>query len=227
MDITQSIMSVMGNYVSYIVLLAIIVGLLIILYINISRRYPKVHFIVYEGKTQFEAVRRLMDDKIVPDSLIDILLHGQKIIGMNIRDFDYIINKNGKLTYLATMRGNELVPLKLNESSLDPAELGIGREIAIRYVNTIDATKMDLMHQNPLILSLIAVLPFAVVILLNGIIFYLAMNDMLPKVMDTYQEISKSNAEISKTNLEISENLAGVIRFLPAQYHNSTVYVTR
>ncbi|MGB9561288.1 MAG: hypothetical protein ACPL6C_00600 [bacterium] len=214
----------LGNYFSYLVLLFIIVVLLFFLYYNVSRRYPKIKLMVFEGKTWSYEYRRLMERKIVPDSLIDILLKGHRIVGMNIDDFDNLIDKNGKYVYLATKRNNELLPLKLNEASIDPNELGLAKEIAVRYINTIDSTYQDLQHQNPLILSLIAVIPFAVVILLNGIIFYLAMNDMLPKITSTYQQIANMNVETVKMQSEITNNLVLIANKLGLHTNSSYVY---
>jgi len=213
-DFSAVFFSILTNYGTYLVLLGVAVLVLGVVYWNVSSRYPKVKFMVFEGKSQFFVNRRTMDDKIVPDNVIEILMNGNRMVGPNIRDFDYIVER-GKLIYLATMRGNELIPLKLKESELDIAELGLAREIAIRYVNTIDATRQDLLNQNPLILSLIAVIPFAVILLLNGLVFYFAMNDAIPKITGVYTQLSAQMADMQQINLEISENLVEVAKVLP------------
>lgn len=228
-DLTSVFFSILTSYGTYLVLLGIAVLLLLVVWLQVSGRYPTVRFLVFEGKSKFEAKRRLMDDKVVPDNLIEILMNGVRMIGPNIRDFDYIVEK-GTLIYLATMRGSELIPLRLKEAELSMAELGLAREIAIRYVNTIDATRQDLLNQNPLILSLIAVIPFAVILLLNGLVFYFSMNDAIPKLTGAYTYIADMQHQSLELTANITEDLAKVAEKLPEIQENSmnngTIYVS-
>ncbi len=227
-DLTAAFFSILTSYGTYLVLLLIAVLLLGVVWLQISGRYPTVRFLVFEGKSKFEVKRRLMDDKVVPNNLLEILMNGVRLVGPNIRDFDYIVEK-GTLIYLATMRGSELIPLRLRESELSMAELGLAREIAIRYVNTIDATRQDLLNQNPLILSLIAVIPFAVILLLNGLVFYFSMNDAIPKLTGAYTYIADMQHQSLELTANITKDLAQVAEKLPEIQKNSmneTIYVS-
>jgi hypothetical protein len=126
----------------YIILLGIIVSMAGIFYLIIDKRYPKVSFDVIEGKRKITITKRLMNGKIVNGDLISVLMNGSKEIGMTIDNFDYYFVDSGrgsKRRYIATRRGQDLIPIKFNEFEIQIEELGTAREIAMRYINAIDS----------------------------------------------------------------------------------------
>jgi len=208
-----------GIFASFLVLFAVVIILLFIFYFIINQKYPIVYFDVIEGKRKIKTKRRLLGDLVVPDNLLQILLNGNRLFGFKISDFDYYFDNDKHRTYIATRRGTELIPLRITETGLELTELGMAREIAMRYINAIDSTKQDLDKQNPIILALISVLPIGVLVILTGVMFYLILNDALPKMIN-------ANVEIAKLVAKSSENMKVVAEVLDTRNHASRLNLT-
>lgn len=227
MDVSTELMNVVSLYGGYIVFLGAVVSLLIIFYVIINSRYPVVVFDVIEGRRKIRTTRRLIGEKVVKDSLLEILLHGERLFGFKISEYDYYYDGDTRC-YFATKRGEDLIPYRINQEGVDIAELGMGREIAVRYINAIDSVKGDLDKQNPLVLALISVIPIAVLVLLTGVMFYLILNDALPKMLQVSTQVSSQALEMAKINAQISENMVKVSSKIdtPSVVQNSTIVVS-
>ena len=189
---------IMLKYSSYLILLTTILAILIIVWFVISRRYKKVWFEVLDGKRRTIEARRLYGDKVVEDNLINILLFGEKLLGFKINEFDYAYDQKG-IIYYATRDGQgNLIPLQLKHNEIAVGEIGTAKEIAIRYINAIESAKEDLNKQNPIILALISVIPIAVLVLVTGVMFYLILNDALPKIINIYTQISADSVKVAQ-----------------------------
>lgn len=195
------------KYGAWLLVVFVVLVLSIIVWFVLSRKYPRVTFEILEGKIKNVEYRRLFGDKVVPDNLIQILIDGEKILGFKISEYDYIYYGNER-RYLATRRGDELIPLRIKDNEIQLEELGFAREIAMRYVNTIDSTKEDLNKQNPLVLALLSVLPISVLVILTGVMFFLILNDAFPKFALIYTDVSKNTLEAAKYNAEVAKLLA-------------------
>lgn len=196
-----------GNMAGPLILVGVFVFVLLLVYAMVNSRYPRIKFHVIEGKRQITTYRRQLGEKVVEDNIIRILMNGQKMLGFSISEYDYYFVGDKSRTYLATRRGTELVPLRLKEYEIELAELGTAREIAIRYVNTIDSVNRDLDKQNPIILVLISMIPVAVLVLLTGLMFYLMLSDALPKLV-------KANVDMARYLAESSGNTKVIVDFI-------------
>ena len=229
-DVMTSFMTSFAQYGNFLILFGVLVALLIIFYIIVDRMYPKVEFDVIEGRRKTKLTRRLVGDKVVKDSLLEILLRGNQLLGFKISEYDYYYDGNTKV-YFATRRGEDLIPFRINQESVDIAELGLGREIAMRYINAIDSVKGDLDKQNPLVLALISVLPIAVLVLLTGVMFYLILNDAMPKLLDFNKQVMAQTVQVAQATQETSQNMVLVANKLqlntPTNTTNSTIYVAK
>ena len=202
-DIAVELGDILSQYATLLMVMGVVVVLGVIVLYIIGQKFPIVEFEILEGKTKRIEKRRLFGEKVVPNNLIMILLEGEKILGFKITEYDYVYQGKAKI-YLATQRGEDLIPLRLVGDEIRLEELGFAREIAMRYVNTIDSTKSDLNKQNPLILGLISVVPVAVLVLLTGVMFYLILNSALPKIIDIYTEVSHTSLEVAKYNSDVA-----------------------
>ena len=229
-DVMTSFMTSFTQYGNFLILFGVLVALLVIFYIIVDRMYPKVEFDVIEGRRKTKLTRRLVGDKVVKDSLLEILLRGNQLLGFKISEYDYYYDGNIKV-YFATRRGEDLIPFRINQESVDIAELGLGREIAMRYINAIDSVKGDLDKQNPLVLALISVLPIAILVLLTGVMFYLILNDAMPKLLDFNKQVMAQTVQVAQSTQETSQNMVLVATKLqlntPTNTTNSTIYVTK
>jgi hypothetical protein len=214
----------------YIILLGIIVSMAGIFYLIIDKRYPKVSFDVIEGKRKITITKRLMNGKIVNGDLISVLMNGSKEIGMTIDNFDYYFVDSGrgsKRRYIATRRGQDLIPIKFNEFEIQIEELGTAREIAMRYINAIDSVDKNMDKQNPIILAIIGVVPIAVILLITGGMTFLILNDALPKLLEVQTILSADNLKMANINAEITQNLVEISKNFGNDYTqtNQTYYI--
>ncbi len=166
----------------------------------LNKKFPKVTFLVFDGNVSYFLDKRLMGRKIVDDNIISILLEGDRLIGENINDFESIYWEGKKRVYLAFAKNKILIPLRKQDENLDIEELGKAREIATRYVNTIDESHKQVDKQNPVMLTLLSVMPLAVIIILFGIMTYLIINSVSDKMM-----------LIAQTNEKVSGNLKSLV----------------
>lgn len=214
----------------YIILIGIIVSMAGIFYLIIDKRYPKVSFDVIEGKRKITITKRLMNGKIVNGDLISVLMNGSKEIGMSIDNFDYYFVDSGrgsKRRYIATRRGQDLIPIKFNEFEIQIEELGTAREIAMRYINAIDSVDKNMDKQNPIILAIIGVVPIAVILLITGGMTFLILNDALPKLLEVQTILSADNLKMANINAEITQNLVDISKNFGNDYTqtNQTYYI--
>lgn len=214
----------------YIILIGIIVSMAGIFYLIIDKRYPKVSFDVIEGKRKITITKRLMNGKIVNGDLISVLMNGSKEIGMSIDNFDYYFVDSGrgsKRGYIATRRGQDLIPIKFNEFEIQIEELGTAREIAMRYINAIDSVDKNMDKQNPIILAIIGVVPIAVILLITGGMTFLILNDALPKLLEVQTILSADNLKMANINAEITQNLVDISKNFGNDYTqtNQTYYI--
>lgn len=220
--------TVLDQYGVVLVALGCFIALGIVFFFITNKKYPQVYFDVIEGKRLELQTMRLMGDKVVPNNLLRILLEGNKLIGFNIHDFDYYYSGN-KRRYLATKHGEDLVPLKIKDDMIQLEELGTGREIAIRYINTIDSVAQDLNKQNPLILALISVIPIGVLVILTGIMFYLILNNALPQMLAVSSKMQASQLEMSENLKHVADAQIILAQKFPDAYnttmHNNTIYL--
>lgn len=138
----------------------------------LNKKFPRVTFLTFEGNIVEFRTRRLDGEKIVPDNIIDILLNKNKLIGENINDFSYGYMGNKKV-YLAGYANGTLLPMRLKQADLRLDELGTAKEIAIRYVNTVESTKEQIEKTNPVLLSIISALPISIFIIIFGVMVYM------------------------------------------------------
>jgi len=207
---------VFAKYGAYMVLLTTILSALIIIWFVISRRYPRVTFEIIDGKRKTVEYRRMYGDKVVEDNLINILLFGERLLGFKINEFDYYYYGDKDVRYLATRDGQgNLIPLKIKEATIEVGEIGMAKEIAIRYINAIESAKEDLNKQNPIILALISVLPITVLVIITGVMFYLILNDALPRIIDIYKAVSADSVEIARLNYDTAQTLHGIAGAIP------------
>lgn len=202
--------SSVGQFGQYLVLCGVLLALLIIAYLIIDKRYPKVNFICFEGNRMTKLTRRLMNDMVVMNDLIKILMNGNTFVGFKISEFDYIYSDNKRM-YLTTRKGQDLIPLRYNGETIDILELGSAREIAMRYINAIDSVDRNMDKQNPIILAIISVLPIAVVLLLTGAMCFLILNDALPKLLEVNIQLSADNVRMAELNQQITGTLEKLV----------------
>jgi hypothetical protein len=206
-----------GNLIGPLALFGTFVAVAIVVYMMVNARYPQVKFHVIEGKRQLTLKMRLFGEKVVENNLIQLLLRGEGMIGFKLSEYDYYFTDDRKRTYLATRRGVDLIPLRIKETELELAELGMAREIAIRYVNTIDSVKNDMDKQNPIILALVSILPLSVLVLLTGVMFYMILNDAIPKMISANIEVSQLSAQTARLSAQTASSLQEVVAFLNKQ----------
>lgn len=189
----------MGDYTQYISVV-VILGLLVLfggLYLFIlDRRFPNVKFRIYEGNRTYQLTQRVIGDKIIDGGLIAILINGNKLIGEDLKTFDYVYEENRfgapSKVYLATYRNKILVPIKKSEMTLEISPLASAREIAIRYVNLIDNVEKQLDKSNPIINALISAVPNSLPVLFGGIIMYLILTSVganMERIVNILNEI--------------------------------------
>lgn len=217
MDIYSEFLATMASMSGYLLLMGSIVLCLGVVYLMINQRYPVIKFDVIEGKRKITTKRRVLGERVVSDNLIEILLRGQNMLGFSLSEYDYYFVDDKNRRYIATRKGTELVPLKIRDTEIELAELGMGREVAIRYINALDSIKTDLDKQNPIILALVSVIPICVLVLLSGVMFYLILNGMAPMLMKYSAEIAHANENTASSLKDIVEVLqaSGVLEKVP------------
>lgn len=216
MEIETEITGLMAKFGGYVVLVISIVAVCLLAWYIFSRRYPRITFEIYDGKRKSVEYRRLYGDKIVEDNLIQVILFGERLLGFKIDEFDHVYIGNEK-RYLATTDGQgNLVPLRIENTALKIGELGTAKEIAIRYINAIDSAKEDLKKENPILLALISVIPIAVLVLVSGVVFYLILNDALPKIIGVYSEISQTSLQVAQLSKQTAEYMMNTTQHMQA-----------
>lgn len=200
MDIAGDLMSIGSGNPSGMLLATIgflCLGLVMVIFYMyiLNQRYPKVQFHVIEQGMEKRITQRLMGDKVVPSSLINILLKGDTMLGEDINTFPYLQSKGGKRVYYAYMRNMVLVPCEINEKSIDVGEINKAREIAYRYINMIKMTKDQTSKNEPLIMTLIAIAPWAVMAIIYGFMIYILITgttDSLATSIETLAGITST-----------------------------------
>lgn len=199
------------QYAQYIILLGGVVGILLFAYFIVDKRYPKVNFVCIEGNRMTFIQRRLMNEMVVLNDLIKILLYGNNFIGFKISEFNYVYFGNQR-KYVATRKGNDLIPLSITSETIEILEIGTGREIAMRYINAIDSVDKNMDKQNPLILAVLSVLPISIILLLTCVGTYLIINDALPKLLEVNSQLSNDNVRMAELNSQITITLDEIIK---------------
>ena len=159
-------------------------GLLAVLFFmySLNKKYPKVTFHVIEGGVEKRVSQRLMGNKVVPNSLIDILMKGDRLLGEDINTFDYLQSTKGKRIYYAFMRNFILVPMTISQKGVEVGEINKAREIAYRYVNVMKQTREQTAKNEPLITAIISSIPLLIIIIAFGFLIYILLTGSVDSI---------------------------------------------
>ena len=185
MEIGLDLANMGGNVTMLLGVLAIaFFGLIAVLFFSytLHKKYPKVKFHTIDGSVTKIVTQRLMGNKVVPNSIIDILMKGDRLLGEDINTFNYLQSHKGELIYYAYMKNNILVPAIINKEGIDVGEINKAREIAYRYVNVMKQTREQSAKNEPLITAIISSIPLLIIIIAFGFLIYILLTGTVDSV---------------------------------------------
>ncbi len=192
-------------------LLALIIscsGAALYIWFMANSRFPKVQFLTFRGDYVEKQARRRMGDKVVPDSLIMLLLRGDKILGTDIHSYKQIQMFNGRnfqIAYLAENVNGELLPLKKEMGEVNMIELTTGQELATAYVNVVEKSEQQLEKLNPIMAAIYSSLPLVILMLAFGLVLYINVGVMT----DAVKNVQAAEAKNLDVLHQISDTLMG------------------
>lgn len=185
-------------------------------------KFPKLKFMVFEGNNVKFLIQRLDGNKVVPDDLLGLIMH-KNLLGEDIRRFkrSFFIGFSAEPIYLASLVNKILIPLEykdhIKESEVKklaghpiilPEEITNGALLGQRYRELLKATEQVSKAQEPLILSIVSVLPIAIVIGIFLLGIWLSagsITDMLTKSADHTSGLINAQQRLAETLMNMSK----------------------
>jgi hypothetical protein len=166
-DFLSGTMANVGDMAGLIIMIGFVaVGLIYVWMVN--NRYPTIKIMAFDRGMIINTTRRRIGDMLVKAGLTDLLFNANKLIGEDIKKFQFI-RRGGDKVYLAQLgAGGVLLPLQIDidNGRIYSEGLIVGRQVAMEYVNLIDEVNKTLDKTNPLIVGILTSLPLAIVVLI-------------------------------------------------------------
>jgi hypothetical protein len=162
-------------------------------YWYLDSKYPNKTFLVIEKGASYLTKRRTKGNGVYADNLLELALGRERRLIGDLTKFQHTWWGN-QMVYLATREKEYLIPLKLEDANLKVEQIETGTRIATAYINVIDETRAYVEKQNELWVTILALLPTAVILGILGLMIYLT----LQQFTNISKEVSSSVNTIAK-----------------------------